>query len=170
MKLSINANVLKYTARMCGVSDITLCQMIEASEQNKHTTSYFLLLKKYNRGELDIEIEELVTEDYHEKKKLRQNYANSGLELEGPNSSLNIDDGSGQSDLEKVLVKKTDQEHVNEVADGAKLVRPGTASITPKISKFGKWISEPNGQIKYKEINSIIVNNNNLRIRKENRS
>jgi serine/threonine protein kinase len=170
MKLSINANVLKYTARMCGVSDITLGQMIEASEQNKHTTSYFLLLKKYNRGELDVEIKELVTIDYHEKKKLRLNHPNFGLELEGTSSSQNIDDGSGQSDLEKVLVKKTDQGHVNEVVDGTKLARQGTASITPKINKFRKWISEPDGQIKYKEINSIIFNNNNLRIRKENRS
>ena len=76
-KVKINRDVLQYTANVCKVRIEQLAKMIYQWELNKYTTSYFLLQKKYKRGELNDEIAAINTKN--EKLPLKNTFINSTI-------------------------------------------------------------------------------------------
>ena len=155
--ITTDADICKLAAYKLKTDERLIKQMLDDNEHNKHTTLYYLLVKKKDRGDLELEKE---LEEYAEKEmkieKDKMKKAKKSKLAPPPLDTLNDPEmfvSRGQ-DLERLEQKKRsvsrsiglsiDPDQINEDIDYSKLYkRPRVPSIPIGDISFGESRTNP---------------------------
>lgn len=135
-----NKYVLRYAAIYCNIHSSVQEKMLKDYDHNKYTTTYFLLMKKFERGELN---EELSKINLKEKK---QHSVNNNDNLNGSKAEEKQQENLNNDDKKDTIKDESNNNRgENETADGQdRLIQ------RERITERERWVSADN-KIKYKE-------------------